>query len=233
MAEAPAPKGGDKKPDKKPEKKPVLNPNALFAELIAIAIVLYVLYRIFLSFGGGTNGGLSFQERFHNFLVSFGIDGLVDSAYSAYLFLISLLSMLFIMGIIYTLVRLHTLEKLWKEKIGPAAVFDAEEKPKNERWERVVAHISSDNASDWRLAILESDIILDELLDNLGYVGGTIGDKLKNADSAQFRTINYAWEAHKIRNAIAHEGQDFTLTQREARRIIGLYETVFREFDFI
>jgi hypothetical protein len=56
---------------------------------------------------------------------------------------------------------------------------------------------------------------------------------LKNADPAHFRTLQYAWEAHKIRNAIAHEGQDFTLTHREARRIVGLYEAVFREFEYI
>jgi hypothetical protein len=232
MAEAPAPKGGAKKE----EKKPVLNPNTVFAELIALVIGIYIFSRILDALVGGGSGGsagLSFGQRFNLFLERYGIEGPWNSMLATYLFLASLLSMLFIMGIIYTLLRMHTLEKLWKEKIGPVQEMDAIGKPKNERWERVVAHISSSNPSDWRLAILESDIILDELLDQEGYVGGTIGEKLKTADPGDFKTLNNAWEAHKIRNAIAHEGQDFTLTQREARRIIGLYETVFLEFDFI
>jgi hypothetical protein len=96
-----------------------------------------------------------------------------------------------------------------------------------------MVHIGSDNPSDWRLAILEADIILDELLSELGYTGDTIGDKLKKAHRGDFKSLDHAWEAHRIRNAIAHEGQDFVLTQREARRILDLYEMVFREFDYI
>ena len=230
-------KGGkkpDKKDDKKPEKK---SPDERLAEvtgeLIVIALVLYLLSRVFGLFGlgGGASGSAAFS--FKTFFDNAGLTPLFDQIFSTYVFLISILSTLFIMGIIYCVLKLHTLETTWKNMINPTPADAFAEKPKNPRWQRVVVHISSDNASDWRLAILECDIILDELLDKLGYFGGTIGDKLKNATTAEFRTLNNAWEAHKIRNAIAHEGQDFTLTQREARRIVSLYETVFREFDFI
>ena len=60
-----------------------------------------------------------------------------------------------------------------------------------------------------------------------------MGERLKNLDAADFRNIDKAWEAHKIRNAIAHEGADFVLSQREAKRIIGLYEQVFRDSNYI
>ena len=233
MAEAPK----DAKKDSKPEKKSGEEKRAeLYGELFALLFIFFVIGKIFGFFnaqggagGIGGSGGFSFQSFFD----STGLTNLFNSTISLYIFFISILSTLFIMGIVYCLLRLSVLEKVWKEMINPSIVEVADQKPKNTRWQRVVAHISSDNSSDWRLAILECDIILDELLDHLGYIGGTIGDKLKNANTAHFRTLNMAWEAHKIRNAIAHEGQDFTLTQREARRIVGLYETVFREFDFI
>ena len=231
MAEAPRGDRGDKKDDKKPEKKsPDEHLRNTLIEIGIIALLLFLLARFFGWFGlGGANGGFSFQTFFDNS----GLTSLYNSITSTYILFISFLSTLFIMGIVYCLLKLHALEKIWVASINPSPAEAIAEKPKNERWQRVVAHISSDNASDWRLAILECDIILDELLDKLGYIGGTIGDKLKNATTAEFRTLNNAWEAHKIRNAIAHEGQDFTLTQREARRIVSLYETVFREFDFI
>ncbi|GEM_PF-3445192 len=100
----------------------------------------------------------------------------------------------------------------------------------NPRWKQVLAHIGSDNPSDWRLAILEADIVLEETLDRAGYVGETLGDKLKSAERRPFNSLNAAWEAHKIRNAIAHQGQGFELNQREASRVVGLFEAVFREF---
>ena len=75
--------------------------------------------------------------------------------------------------------------------------------------------------------------MLDEMLDSVGYRGETMGDKLKSVEKSDFLTLDLAWEAHKIRNAIAHEGAEFTIDQREARRVISLYERVFQEFEFI
>lgn len=99
----------------------------------------------------------------------------------------------------------------------------------NPRWQKVLEHIASDNPSDWRLAVLEADIVLEETLDRAGYIGDTLGDKLKNAEHRPFASLNAAWEAHKVRNTIAHQGQSFDLTQRDARQAIALFEAVFRE----
>ena len=81
---------------------------------------------------------------------------------------------------------------------------------------------------------MEADIILEEMLEKMGYVKGeTIGDKLKTIEKSDFTSLDQAWEAHKIRNMIAHEGTDYILTEREAKRVVGLYEQVFKEFRYI
>ncbi len=80
---------------------------------------------------------------------------------------------------------------------------------------------------------MDADILLDELLDSLGYRGDTMGDKLKQVERSDFNTIDLAWEAHKIRNRIAHEGSHMQLTDREARRAVNLFEQVFKEFHLI
>lgn len=101
------------------------------------------------------------------------------------------------------------------------------------RWEKIVKKSESENQSEWRLAIIEADIMLDELLEKLQLPGDTMGEKLKAVEQSDFTTIEYAWEAHKARNAIAHEGSNFLINQREVRRIISLYEAVFKEFSLI
>ncbi|MBX4189377.1 hypothetical protein KW785_02150 [Candidatus Parcubacteria bacterium] len=117
-------------------------------------------------------------------------------------------------------------DELKAEKEGEAAL-------KNEKWKRVITHINSNNPSDWRLAIIEADIILDELLRIQGYHGDTIGEMLKAVERSDMRTIDNAWEAHKVRNLVAHGGGDYDLTERDAKRTIALFESVFKEFGII
>jgi hypothetical protein len=90
--------------------------------------------------------------------------------------------------------------------------------------------VETGHESDWRQAIIEADIMLDEVLTRQGYEGTTIGDKLKQANPNRFHTLNNAWEAHKVRNDIAHSGSAYQLSDQIAYRTIKHYEAVFREF---
>ncbi|MFA6445752.1 MAG: hypothetical protein WCW14_00690 [Candidatus Paceibacterota bacterium] len=149
-----------------------------------------------------------------------------------------ILSFLLFLGILYTEYKMGELKeedkKKWKLPPAESSLSrESTKTTKNARWDRVVVHSDSDSKSDWRLAILEADIMLDELLDSKGYPGQSIGDKLKSVEAGDFQSLDAAWEAHKIRNAIAHEGGDFELSQRETRRVVELYRKVFNEFNFI
>ena len=164
-------------------------------------------------------------------------DALVDTLsriWDIYSIIAILLSLLFLFGFVYAKSRLLQLrgiqnqqfvdeEQAWAAAYGSGA-------RQNSRWEDVKTHISSDNPNDWRQAIVEADIILEEVVNKAGYVGATLGEKLKSADSSTFKTIQDAWEAHKVRNQIAHEGVDFVLTKKIAQETITRFERVFREF---
>lgn len=159
--------------------------------------------------------------------------------------ILSILAIFFIFIIIYTTIRMFEIRK--KEHIHLHHEIEeyahnqalkekkAEEggKFKNERWRKVLDYLFSINENDWKLAIIEADSMLFELLTQMGFKGETIGDKLKEAGQANFRSLNAAWEAHNVRNRIAHEGSSFELSLHEAKRIIALYEQIFQEFGFI
>ncbi len=108
-----------------------------------------------------------------------------------------------------------------------------EKSAKNPRWEMILGLTSSKNDSEWRRAILEADIILASLLKDKGYPGDTLGEQLKHANPLQFTTLDLAWEAHRMRNAIAHLGEAFPLSERDVRTTIDQYRRVFEEFDYI
>lgn len=104
---------------------------------------------------------------------------------------------------------------------------------KNERWIKILDHLFSDNENDWKLAILEADVMLFDLLTSLGFKGETLGDKLKSVNVGSFPSINVAWEVHNVRNKIAHEGSAFSISLHEAKRVIALYEQIFQDFRYI
>jgi hypothetical protein len=139
---------------------------------------------------------------------------------------------------VYSYFKLHEIEKEEKKIYGPGpekVPLMEEEKPKKKQddWHRVLSHAHSENPAEWRVAIIEADIMLDDMLTALGYLGEGVAEKLKSVDSSDMLTLDAAWEAHKVRNRIAHSGSDFELNEREAKRVIMLFESVFREFGMI
>lgn len=118
--------------------------------------------------------------------------------------------------------------------IDPSEVEAVEVAPaKNPRWKKVLDLSYSNNPSDWRLAILEADIMLEEALRARGHAGDGLGEMLKGIDRSDMLTIESAWEAHKVRNRIAHAGGEFELNERETRRVISHFEEVFKELEVI
>jgi hypothetical protein len=70
-------------------------------------------------------------------------------------------------------------------------------------------------------------------MEQLGFKGDNLGEKLKGATQETFRGLTRAWEVHTIRNKIAHEGLGFEISHHEAKRVIAIYEQIFREFGFV
>ena len=149
----------------------------------------------------------------------------------------TIISLLLLTGIVYSVLRLSQIGKEEKEKLHRKAVTVAQEETvelrRDERWERVLENANSDNQNDWRQAIIEADSILDDIVTKAGYPGETLGERLRGIEKGEFRTLDEAWEAHKIRNRIAHDGGAFQLNKREVLRVIHLYQKVFEEFFYL
>ncbi|MEI6400371.1 MAG: hypothetical protein WCO58_02520 [bacterium] len=192
--------------------------------------IFYQVYHFFASlFGGGSGsgtGGGSSQSAGTSFIIF-----MKNLSAVICIFLITV--------ILYCLVRLYE-KKIEKEKAAKeakeAAVNQKVEnafKSQNDKWENIVDHSMTANPNDWRLAIIEADSMLDELTQNLNLSGESLGERLKSASRNSFQTIDLAWEAHKRRNKIAHEGLSYDLTQRETKETIEMYRHIFEEFKII
>lgn len=141
-----------------------------------------------------------------------------------------ILAILALIIIIYSTVRLFELRTREEEYYGTILLAPEGVGGVSPRWLHIEELARSVNPSDWRSAIIEADIMLDDMLTKQGYDGEGVGEKLKSVEPSDFNTLNEAWEAHKVRNQIAHEGSAFDLSDTLARRTIAQYEAVFREF---
>jgi hypothetical protein len=135
--------------------------------------------------------------------------------------------------IIYVTVRLFELRKREEEYYETVIVAPEAAGGTHPRWEHIQSLLESGAPSDLREAIIEADILLDDVLMRKGYVGDGVGEKLKSADPKTFHALQDAWEAHKVRNQIAHEGSAFDVSETLARRTLARFESVFREFKVI
>ncbi len=147
--------------------------------------------------------------------------------------ILKIIIILLITGIIYGAIRIEEIRAERRRKLLKVPMRDPSVGPTNDRWEAVKKHIAADTPAEWKLGIIEADLILDEIVAKIRPDGENLGERLKKIDPSQFTTLQDAWEAHKVRNRIAHEGSAFTISRPEAKRIIGLYENVFREFKYI
>lgn len=144
-------------------------------------------------------------------------------------------SLLFFIGIIYCNFLLgslgghHHSDHNHAESVKHAETHHEPDK----RWQNILKNIGSPNEGDWRLAIIEADIILDDMLNRMGYHGEGVAEKLKQVEPTDFKTLQSAWDAHKVRNNIAHAGSSYKLSKEDAARTINLFKEVFEEFYFI
>lgn len=202
---------------------------------IEIALIVFFIYLIWLVF-----------ERIQQYMLVSNI-GSFSEVWSAFVryFVAHILPVVKVMeavvitfciyGIFHNIINLNKIvseEKLIYGLKDGITSLGTEEPLVNERWEKVQRYINSINASDWKLAIIEADMMLDDLLRASGYHGESVGEMLKSVEKSDFLTLDLAWDAHKVRNEIAHN-PGFDLNDREAKRVVALFESVFKEFEII
>lgn len=77
-----------------------------------------------------------------------------------------------------------------------------------------------------KLAIIEADKLLDNVLKSLSMPGETLGERLKVA-CYKHPHLRKVWSAHKLRNQLVHD-TTFELSQQQAKAAINDYRAALR-----
>lgn len=93
-----------------------------------------------------------------------------------------------------------------------------------EPWELIKAKLKSVNPNDWKIAVIEADKLFDKTLQELGYPGTSMGEKLKDVSEESVQgMLQDIWWAHKLRNNIVHE-PGHEITNEESQKAAKIFE---------
>lgn len=96
------------------------------------------------------------------------------------------------------------------------------------RWQEIRRHVDSFVEAEWKLAVIEADKFVDDVLKTAGFAGESMGERLMLIKPDQIINIQYLWDAHKLRNLLVHDA-NFRLTHQQAIFAINAFESVLKE----
>jgi hypothetical protein len=97
-----------------------------------------------------------------------------------------------------------------------------------EEWREVKKLAATDNPSEWNMAVLRADAMLDDLLQHMGHEGNTVKERLDKVDPTILLSYDRAVSAHRLRNMIAHD-PIVAHTRETIDHALRSYELAFRE----
>jgi len=100
------------------------------------------------------------------------------------------------------------------------------------KWNKIKKKMESENESTWKVAIIEADNIIDDLIKRMNYPGENMGERLAGINPGQIENIEELKRAHETRNRIIHE-ENFKLSKKQAEKIIGYYENFLKYFEVL
>lgn len=89
--------------------------------------------------------------------------------------------------------------------------------------QKIKTKLETEMESEWKLAVIEADKILDDILSKMDIGGTSLGERLNKLNTDSLPNVEEVKEAHKIRNNIIHD-PTYKLSLEEAKRVISIYE---------
>ena len=92
--------------------------------------------------------------------------------------------------------------------------------------------LSLNEASQYKLAIIEADKLVDKIIGSMGLNGDDMIQRLGSLKTTQIETKEDLIMAHRTRNKIIHDPL-FEIEKEKTKEILKIYEDFLVEFEFM
>ena len=134
-------------------------------------------------------------------------------------------SVFFLVFVIYFMVNSSWLQYKFLEDVVEFFSWQSYgQREMSKQWDRIKKRIESGTESDYKLAIIDADDFLGEVLDNRGYDGKNFEESINKAGKLIVPILEEVLKAHEIRNFIVHD-PDYKISVDEAKKVLNTYES--------
>ncbi len=96
------------------------------------------------------------------------------------------------------------------------------------KWKQISNRINNNLEAEYKLAIMEADLMLESILKGMGYIEETVEKKLINVTSTEISNIEELKKVRKARNDIVYD-PDYQLSKEKTKEVLDVYAATFKE----
>jgi len=135
------------------------------------------------------------------------------------------LSVFFLVFVIYFMVNSSWLQYKFLEDVAEFFSWKSYGQIEmSKQWNKIKKRSESGAESDYKLAIIDADDFLSEVLDNRGYDSDNFEENVRKAGKLIPSILDDVLRAHEVRNSIVYN-PDYKLSVEEGKKILETYES--------
>ena len=100
------------------------------------------------------------------------------------------------------------------------------------KWKKIEARLETDDYSQYKVAIIEADKMVDGIFKSMRLKGNDMIERLKTLNPEQLEAEEDLEKAHKIRNQIIND-PSFNIEKKEAKEALDIYARFLIENEFM
>jgi len=133
-------------------------------------------------------------------------------------------TMFFLSAIIYFLVNSSYLKYQFVEDVTEFISWQAYGlREITNRWNKIKKRAENGIEAEYKLALIEADDFLNEMLEERGFKGDNFEELVNNAGKIMLPEMEEILSAHEIRNAIVYN-PDYKIDLEQVKKILSVYE---------
>lgn len=175
-----------------------------------------------------------YLQQFADFILKFRevVGGVLGPNLYIFEVISLILSAILIWGIIYTAGQSNFFEKRVEDWMDYMGRGDVGKRRQLRAWKAILRKMRSSESTDWKVAIMEADRVLDDMIRAAGYRATATDERFKQIPPTFLANFDDVQEAHKIRNRCAQD-PDFSIAKEEAIRVLRIYKKAFQEIGLL
>jgi hypothetical protein len=96
------------------------------------------------------------------------------------------------------------------------------------KWKKIEKRLESKIESEFKLAVIEADELLNKAMDEIGYQGKDLTEKLERITEEVISNLKELKEVRRIRDDII-EDPSYRLSEEEVKKILKVYEKALKD----